>query len=698
MFHKNTFRHSLYATALIVILTLTGVFATFEGREVIADRLFLDTVLLALMAGGTGYLVAFPMRERGMPAVLMNALIGSSMVAISLALVVVIQNAIGVDDLRFVFQNLSNLNPGTLTFGQELDLAGGEFGGLLLMVGFCLIAGVVAGIAVILPARVREVLIVSTSLSIVIGLITGQVNDIMALPDAILLIFTFGLAYIVALNFPDDQSVYRRVGAGVAIGLAVGIVMIIIGNIGGSLEEGGFLYGGGSSPRILSLITGGSALLFVIVMIFVAEMGTLVPNASKSIHDTTLYFMSGLFILGVIDWQGEMTLLTAGITFAVLCITLWFVPQFGQRADAEFEKTTITDQRNVQRVAFFAALAVLVVAPQFMGLYISNVFNLIALYMVMGIGLNVMIGYTGLLDLGYVASFAIGAYALGILTTPNLLTCGGADPLTIPLDEVADACTGMMTFWTAWPLCVLFSAITGAMLGIPVLRLRGDYLAIVTLGFGEITNRIILSNDFKPILGGAQGITPIPSPVIDLTSINEAWYFQLSASTSIYYLFLFSAILTAFVVARLANSRTGRAWRAVREDEDVAQAMGINLVRTKLLAFGISSAFAGLGGAAFGASVQGIFPNSFTLLVSINVLSLIIIGGMGSIPGVMVGAMLLIGLPELLRELDAYRLLVFGALLVIVMLVKPEGLLPPSPPELSEVAEENRLKEQVSHG
>ena len=153
-----------------------------------------------------------------------------------------------------------------------------------------------------------------------------------------------------------------------------------------------------------------------------------------------------------------------------------------------------------------------------------------------------------------------------------------------------------------------------------------------------------------------------------------------------YYLFLAGVFFTAFVVYRLASSRLGRAWLAIRADEDVAEAIGIHLVGTKLLAFGISSAFAGLGGAIFGGWLQGIFPNSFTLFVSINVLSLIIIGGMGSIPGVVLGAFILIGLPEALREIQDYRLLAFGSLLVVAMLLKPDGLLPPEPPKLSEKA------------
>jgi branched-chain amino acid transport system permease protein len=336
------------------------------------------------------------------------------------------------------------------------------------------------------------------------------------------------------------------------------------------------------------------------------------------------------------------------------------------------------------------ALGVLVVAPQFVNLYVSNVLNWIALYVVMGMGLNVMIGFTGLLDLGYVASFAIGAYTLGILTAPNILTCGGVDPSDIPFSEISSVCTGTLTFWQAWPICVIVSASTGMLLGVPVLGLRGDYLAIVTLGFGEITNRVIKSNATSDLLGGAQGISPIPVPEIDLTAISDNWQYVFSGSSSVFYLYLFSVVITAFIVWRLSRSRLGRAWRAIRADEDVAEAMGIDLVKYKLLAFGVSSAFAGLGGAVFGVQLQGIFPDSFTILVSINVLSLIILGGMGSLAGVVLGAIVLVGLPELLRELGAYRLMGYGALLVIVMLTKPEGLLPPSPPKLTEKAERSR--------
>jgi branched-chain amino acid transport system permease protein len=278
--------------------------------------------------------------------------------------------------------------------------------------------------------------------------------------------------------------------------------------------------------------------------------------------------------------------------------------------------------------------------------------------------------------LGYVAFFAIGAYTVGLLTTPNVVTCGGVDPSTLSVEMVTVACTGIMTFWEAWIAAIVMSGIGGILLGTPVLRLRGDYLAIVTLGFGEIIRIILRFDDFSPVFGAAQGIANIPRPVIDLTAFNPSWRFVLDTEASMYYLILASIVLVVFIAARLGNSRIGRAWRAIRADEDVAQAMGIHLTRAKLLAFAIGAAFAGLGGAISATRLFGAYPDSFTLLVSINVLSLVIIGGMGSIPGVVLGAFVLIGLPEVLRELSDYRLLAFGLLLVYTMLAHPQGLYP----------------------
>lgn len=689
MLGKDTLRYSLYTGIVIAILTLTGIFGTFEGREVIEDQLDLAAVLLVIMVGGTGFIVASRVQERGTVAAITNGVIGSTLIGLILAAIIVLQLSIS---LSFVFQNLSDLNEGTLTFGQTVDLDTGEIAPLILLIAASAFTGVLAGVLALVPARLRDMLLIAAALTTVIGLTYNQIDDVMTLPDAISLLITFGASYGAARRL--DGALLARAGAGVALGVGIGFVLLLIANNGG-LEEGGILYGSGDAPVVLDLALS-SAPVFLAVMGITGIAGALAVGGNRLAHDGSMYLVVFLLVLGILNWQDDMNLLATGMVFAILSLLIWFVPLLGQRAESEFEAASAPTQTQTTVIFAGLALAVMLVAPQFMGLYVSNVFNLIALYAIMGIGLNVMIGYTGLLDLGYVASFAIGAYTLGVLTTPNLLTCGGVHPNEIPFNELEAACTGTISFWAAWPFCVVFSALTGMALGIPVLRLRGDYLAIVTLGFGEIINRIITSNTFRPLLGGPQGISPIPTPYVNLSPINESWTTQLNSPDLIYYLFLFSLALTAFVVWRVANSRLGRAMRAVRADEDVAQAVGINLVNTKLMAFGVSSAFAGLGGAVFGASLQGIFPNSFTLLVSINVLSLIIIGGMGSIPGVILGAVILVGMPELLRELDAYRLLAFGALLVFVMLTKPDGLLPPKPPELAERAREYRGDEAAN--
>ena len=224
---------------------------------------------------------------------------------------------------------------------------------------------------------------------------------------------------------------------------------------------------------------------------------------------------------------------------------------------------------------------------------------------------------------------------------------------------------------------VIVSGLSGIMLGIPVLRLRGDYLAIVTLGFGEII-RLLFTN-LRDFTGGPQGVLQIPRPLPEDASGAVSYL-------SLVYLIFMGAGMVAFFSARLKQSRTGRAWSAMKSDEDIAQSMGVNLVQSKLTAFAIGAAFAGIGGVLFAARQRNIFPNDFRLDVSIEVLSLVIIGGMGSIPGVIMGAVALIGVPEVLRELSTYRILVFGALLVTMVIIRPKGLLPAPTPQLQERA------------
>ncbi|HSO28172.1 MAG TPA: hypothetical protein VLS48_08890, partial [Anaerolineales bacterium] len=253
------------------------------------------------------------------------------------------------------------------------------------------------------------------------------------------------------------------------------------------------------------------------------------------------------------------------------------------------------------------------------------------------------------LDLGYVAFFAVGAYTIGLLTAPQ--------PLGLEWN-----------FWLVLILAIMMAALAGILLGIPVLRLRGDYLAIVTLGFGEIIRVLVRSDLLAPVLGGPQGIRDIAGP--------NLFGFPLNNERGYMYLIILGILLVIFLTIRLQESRVGRSWIAMREDETVAQAMGISTYRAKLLAFAIGAAFAGLGGVLFASRNQYTGPEDHALLVSINVLSIVIVGGMGSIPGVILGAFALKGLPEVLRQIEDYRILAFGGLLVVMMIWRPEGLWP----------------------
>jgi branched-chain amino acid transport system permease protein len=277
--------------------------------------------------------------------------------------------------------------------------------------------------------------------------------------------------------------------------------------------------------------------------------------------------------------------------------------------------------------------------------------TIVGLYVLLGLGLNIVVGYAGLLDLGYVAFFAIGSYTVALLTSPELGFF-------------------QLSFWGALPFAIFMGVFFGVLLGIPVLKMRGDYLAIATLGFGEIIRILVLSDFLRPWLGGAQGVGKIPkASIVGM---------EFATPQQLYYLILGGCLLVGFISWRLRDSRLGRAWMALREDEDVAQAMGINLVATKLLAFATGAGFSALSGAIFASKLGSVYPHSFNVMISINILCVIIVGGMGSIPGVIVGAIALVGLPELLREFAEYRLLVYGAALVAMMLLRPEGLWPES--------------------
>jgi len=263
---------------------------------------------------------------------------------------------------------------------------------------------------------------------------------------------------------------------------------------------------------------------------------------------------------------------------------------------------------------------------------------------VLGLGLNITVGLAGLLDLGYIAFFAVGAYSYALLNTHYGLG-----------------------FWTCLPLGGLAGAMFGVLLGFPILRLRGDYLAIVTLGFGSIA-KIVFEN-WEELFGGGRGIAGIARPGLFGMELSLD-----GVTTYLYYLLLALVALAAFVTRRLQHSRIGRAWVALREDEIACAAMGVDIARTKLSAYAFGAFWAGLVGVIFAARNTYINPNSFTFLESALVLSIVVLGGMGSIVGVVVAALVLVLLPEYLRAVAEYRMLVFGAVMVLMMIIRPQGL------------------------
>ena len=355
-------------------------------------------------------------------------------------------------------------------------------------------------------------------------------------------------------------------------------------------------------------------------------------------------------------WEG-LSPEGAAVIFVVAAggAALW-TTTLRRRVETLFARLTPSQQGYARAAKVILGVLLLVLFPVVAGSYIGQVMMLVGLYILMGMGLNLEVGLAGLLDLGFVAFFAVGAYVTALLTadSPHALASYTALP--------------SLSYWAAMPIAVLCSIIVGVLFGIPVLGVRGDYLAVATMGLGEIVRVIVQSDMAAPLLGGAQGILQIPKPRIG--------GFELADPVDLFYLTLAASAVAAYFAWRLENSRLGRAWMAVRDDEDVAQALGINLVKVKLLAYGLGAAFAGLAGSIFAVMLTSIYPSSFQLLISINVLALIIVGGMGSLPGVAVGAVALIGLPELLREFGEFRFLFYGAALIIMMRIKPEGLWP----------------------
>jgi branched-chain amino acid transport system permease protein len=391
-------------------------------------------------------------------------------------------------------------------------------------------------------------------------------------------------------------------------------------------------------PRFVRGFIIANLLALFIMGLFAGLLRTPMLSGHLANEARTLFASEGLTVIGA--------LLTVVVTSAAYLV--WVGLGLRQRI-----RTMPDERRRVASIPVSVVLLFVILwLPLGMGPFVAQAVALIALYILMGLGLNITLGLAGLLDLGFVAFFAVGAYTVALLTSTGPF--GLAD----------------LSFWFAVPFAIIAAMAFGVFLGLPILGIRGDYLAIATLGFGEIIAILARSDLLKPWLGGPQGILNIPPP------LSVAVTDFLAGPVQIYYIALACAAVIAFVAYRLRGSRLGRAWVAIREDEDVAEALGVNLVQTKTLAYMLGAAFAGLGGAIFAGLIGSVFPSSINILVSINVAAIVIVGGMGSIPGVVLGAIVLIGLPELFRELSDYRFLFYGVVLMVMMRFRPEGLWP----------------------
>ncbi|MGB3221772.1 MAG: branched-chain amino acid ABC transporter permease [Desulforhopalus sp.] len=352
-----------------------------------------------------------------------------------------------------------------------------------------------------------------------------------------------------------------------------------------------------------------------------------------------------------VTWRWHNALYMAIGTFSVYLLIKYYQYRKENKThhdDSKEETSSLIHkilQNPVQRAVLLCIVTTIaIIFPHLFSTYQTNVMTTALMYVVLGLGLNIVVGLAGLLDLGFVAFYAVGAYTYGLLN----LHFG-------------------LGFWTVLPIGGLLAATFGIILGFPVLRLRGDYLAIVTLGFGEII-RLILEN-WGEFSKGPSGISNIARP--------SFFGIELSLEQSIlytYYLMVLFVVVTIFVVNRLQDSRLGRAWIALREDEIACQAMGIDKRKTKLVAFSLGAFWAGIVGVVFAAKTTFINPASFTFLESAIILSIVVLGGMGSIIGVIFGALILILMPEYLRALSEYRMLAFGAILVCMMIFRPQGL------------------------
>lgn len=400
------------------------------------------------------------------------------------------------------------------------------------------------------------------------------------------------------------------------------------------------------------------------------------PHFKSALWSALITFIVVLPILGVhIDQQVNGLQLQASYAHAAYAALAVFavrlcLPQLSQLKPKRlaFDPARFLEQQRSLVLALLIAIGIIL--PVFASRSALDMATLALIYVMLGLGLNVVVGFAGLLNLGYVGFYAIGAYTYAILQQHGF------------------------GFWTVLPLAGLLAAAAGIMLGFPVLRLRGDYLAIVTLGFGEIIRLLI--NNLSHITGGPNGINSIQAPTLfGLSFTRKAveghtpfheWAgiaFRSEYRMMFNYFIIFTlCLLTLWVINRLLRMPIGRAWEALREDEIACRSLGVNPTVVKLSAFAIGAGFAGLAGAFFAARQGSVTPEAFQFIESAIILAIVVLGGMGSQVGVILAAIAITVLPELAREFSEYRMLIFGAVMVLMMIWRPQGLIPAQRPKL----------------
>ncbi len=440
------------------------------------------------------------------------------------------------------------------------------------------------------------------------------------------------------------------------------------------------------SPQLLELLSLGRGTFFgfVVWLVIGAGLGilggalrlassrtqrvimtmALTVIAGAILESLVLDLVEGVNLEVIVEWiyasRGGVTLIGAAFLAAVSGLISLVGQGRIKNARARIEALEGPRRTRANAALIAGVGAVLILMPLLVGKLTNELLANIGLFVLLALGLNIVVGLAGILDLGYVAFFAVGSYSTAVLTAAT-------SPRIAP----------ELPWFFALMVVVFIAVLVGLFIGAPVIRMRGDYLAIVTLGFGEIIRLLFLSDWLSGWFGGSQGITNIGGvDVFGLLTVDG------TNPRRVFYLVLFFCAIAIYISWRLERSRLGRAWMAVREDEPVAEAMGINTVNVKLMAFVVGAVLGSFSGAIFAAKVGSVFPSSFLILVSIIILVVVIFGGMGNIFGVIAGAVVLIGVlggpkqPGLLVEFSEFKLLIYGALLIWMMLARPEGLIP----------------------